>query len=109
MTPRLDTRGRRVGRTVRNYQSWCHDLDWTWRDQAACAGADPDLFVPGLPGQPIPTRAREAAAMFCAHCPVTAECAADAEANRHIGLWGGRWCTDTRGYRQNPLVETEVA
>jgi WhiB family transcriptional regulator, redox-sensing transcriptional regulator len=55
----------------------------SWVSQARCRGADPDeLFVRGA--------AQRKAAVICRHCPVIAECGADALDNRvEFGVWGG--------------------
>lgn len=54
-----------------------------WVSQALCRSADPDqLFVRGA--------AQRKAAVICRHCPVIAECGADALDNRvEFGVWGG--------------------
>ncbi|BBZ36879.1 WhiB family transcriptional regulator [Mycolicibacterium confluentis] len=54
-----------------------------WVSKARCRGADPDeLFVRGA--------AQRKAAVICRHCPVIAECGADALDNRvEFGVWGG--------------------
>jgi WhiB family transcriptional regulator, redox-sensing transcriptional regulator len=54
-----------------------------WVSQARCRSADPDeMFVRGA-------KQRKAAAI-CRHCPVIAECAADALDNQvEFGVWGG--------------------
>jgi WhiB family redox-sensing transcriptional regulator len=54
-----------------------------WVSRARCRGADPDeLFVRGA--------AQRKAAVICRHCPVIAECGADALDNRvEFGVWGG--------------------
>lgn len=55
-----------------------------WRDEAACWGADPDLFFPE------PHQSAEPAREICAECTVTAECLGYA-LRSHIGfgVWGG--------------------
>jgi len=55
----------------------------SWVSKALCASADPDeLFVRG--------KAQSKAAVFCRHCPVTAECLAEALDNEvEFGVWGG--------------------
>jgi len=57
-----------------------------WRDQAACRGADPNIFFPKIPT----TQSRETAQAFCVGCPVQAQCLdlAD-EVNAGEGVWGG--------------------
>jgi WhiB family redox-sensing transcriptional regulator len=54
-----------------------------WTARALCTDTDPDgLFVTGA--------AQSKAAVFCRHCPVTRECAAEALDNRvEFGVWGG--------------------
>ena len=55
-----------------------------WRDDAACASADPEVFHPGQ-GQ-----GSEAAKKICAACEVRPQCLADAIANdEREGIWGG--------------------
>ncbi len=56
----------------------------TWRDEAACLGADPDLFFPDETVRVSPKgrlaydRQVAEAVEVCGRCPVTAECLADA-------------------------------
>jgi WhiB family redox-sensing transcriptional regulator len=54
-----------------------------WILKARCRSVDPDeLFVRGA--------AQKKVALMCRHCPVIAECAADALDNRvEFGVWGG--------------------
>jgi WhiB family redox-sensing transcriptional regulator len=54
-----------------------------WVSKARCRSTDPDeLFVPGA--------AQRNAAVICRHCPVIAECLADALDNQmEFGVWGG--------------------
>lgn len=57
---------------------------YEWMDQAACSGADPDLFFPER-GDPT----AEAKAV-CRACPVRQQCLDHALANREkFGVWGG--------------------
>lgn len=55
-----------------------------WREQAACAYVDPDLWFPEKGGS---TReARE----ICSQCPVRGECLHDSLIHRDMhGVWGG--------------------
>jgi WhiB family transcriptional regulator, redox-sensing transcriptional regulator len=55
-----------------------------WVSKARCRSIDPDeLFVRGA--------AQRKAAIICRHCPVIAECLADALDNRmEFGVWGGK-------------------
>jgi WhiB family transcriptional regulator, redox-sensing transcriptional regulator len=54
-----------------------------WVSKARCRFTDPDeLFVGGA--------AQRKAAVICRHCPVIAECLADALDNQmEFGVWGG--------------------
>jgi WhiB family transcriptional regulator, redox-sensing transcriptional regulator len=70
-----------------------------WVSQARCRGADPDeLFVRGA--------AQRKAAVICRHCPVMAECGADALDNRvEFGVWGGMTERQRRALlKQHPEV-----
>ena len=57
--------------------------DNAWVSKAQCRSTDPDeLFVSG--------KAQRKATAICRHCPVVAECLADALDNRvEFGVWGG--------------------
>jgi WhiB family redox-sensing transcriptional regulator len=54
-----------------------------WVKKALCLSTDPDeLFVRG--------KAQNKAAVICRHCPVAAECLAEALDNQvEFGVWGG--------------------
>lgn len=70
-----------------------------WVSKARCRSADPDaLFVRGA--------AQKKAAAICRHCPVIAECRADALDNRvEFGVWGGMTERERRALlRQHPSV-----
>ena len=58
-----------------------------WMRQAACSGADPDLF---FPDRTTAAEAIPAARAICSAYPVSAQCRAHAVAEPAIrGLWGG--------------------
>lgn len=64
-----------------------------WMEQAACRGADPELFFPRTgAGRSTDHRVNEARAIaICNTCPVIDRCAAYANATRETyGVWGGR-------------------
>lgn len=70
-----------------------------WVSKALCRSADPDqLFVRGA--------AQRKAAVICRHCPVIAECGADALDNRvEFGVWGGMTERQRRALlKQHPEV-----
>lgn len=62
-----------------------------WMDQAACRGADADLWFPERGAH------AEAAKATCAACPVRSDCLEYALANteRH-GIWGGMTAKERR-------------
>jgi len=54
-----------------------------WVLKARCRSTDPDKFF-------VRGAAQRKAAVFCWHCPVVAECLADALDNQiEFGVWGG--------------------
>lgn len=70
-----------------------------WVSKALCRTTDPDeLFVRGA--------AQRKAAAICRHCPVAAECLADALDNHmEFGVWGGMTERQRRALlRQHPEV-----
>lgn len=68
----------------------------SWRDRAACLGADPDLFFPERGGHPnAPAKA------VCGDCPVSDECLAYAvECRITVGVWGGTTDRERRTIRR---------
>jgi WhiB family redox-sensing transcriptional regulator len=72
-----------------------------WVSKARCRSADPDqLFVRGA--------AQKKAAAICRHCPVVAECAAEALDNQmEFGVWGGMTERQRRALlKQHPEVNS---
>lgn len=72
-----------------------------WVSQGLCRSTDPDqLFVRGA--------AQRKAAVICRHCPVIAECGADALDNRvEFGVWGGMTERQRRALlKQHPDVSS---
>lgn len=70
-------------------------LNDSWRDYAACLGADSDLF---FPNQGASTRKAKA---MCAACPVAVECLDYAiESGVRFGVWGGLTERHIRAARQ---------
>ncbi len=63
----------------------------SWRQEAACRGADPETF------HPITDDEAEAAKAICAGCPVRQPCLEHALSNReHEGIWGGTTARERR-------------
>lgn len=81
-------------------------------DNANCAGADLRDFFPAENEQGIPERARRAARVYCAGCPMRQRCGDQATAARDQGLWGGAWRTadpeQKNRYRITLLLEPAV-
>lgn len=65
--------------------------NWEWRQDAACRGADHDLFFHPDDERGPRRRHREAAAKaVCASCPVIMECRTWAlDVAEPFGIWGG--------------------
>lgn len=83
--------------------------DWTL--DAACRGADPDLFLPreSITGHELPPPIDEALA-YCCRCPVAAECEAEADAETEfpmVGVWGGRYRTHKLADRHRRAVKAQ--
>jgi WhiB family redox-sensing transcriptional regulator len=70
-----------------NTQHWT--IDDGWRDDAACASVDPDLFFPvGVTGPAVGQIA--AAKAVCEGCRCRPECLEFAiTTNQEYGVWGG--------------------
>ncbi len=73
-----------------------------WVSRASCRSTDPEeLFVRGA-------AQKKAAAAICRHCPVAAECLAEAlDNNMEFGVWGGMTERQRRAlHKQHPDVES---
>ena len=79
-------------------QRW--GLDDRWREHAACATVDSDLFFPvGVTGPAVGQIA--AAKAVCSGCPVRSECLEFAIAtNQEYGVWGGTSEEERRALRR---------
>jgi len=75
-----------------------------WRAEAACVGADPDLFAE-QDTHPARTlrQLQETADLFCAVCPVRDECREESNNYKHTGLWGGVY-----KHRREGRIQTRV-
>ena len=75
------------------------DARTAWVSKALCRSTDPDeLFVSG--------KAQTKAVVICRHCPVVAECLAEALDNQiEFGVWGGMTERQRRALlKQHPEV-----
>lgn len=73
----------------------------SWQDQAACRGADPQLFFPERSWDSKDQVAE--AKQICASCPVREDCLDRALAdNEQWGVWGGLTQSERRRLRRRP-------
>lgn len=74
-----------------------------WFADAACRGADHDLFFPE--GATGPARAQsDQAKAICSRCPVTSRCLQFAlDTGQHYGIWGGLDEHERRALRRTRL------
>ena len=76
-----------------------------WRDLAACAEFDPDLFFPAGETGPAAEQIRHAKRV-CAGCEVQDECLTYAvETNQVSGVWGGLTEDERRPVRRRWLAD----
>ncbi len=78
-----------------------NDLVWEpdegWRDQAACAGSDLELFFPAGEDEESAAPAKA----ICAICPVREDCLNYAiSTNQPEGVWGGMTGPERRRLRR---------
>ena len=78
-----------------------NDLLWEpdedWREQAACSGADPEVFFSAGEDEMLVAQARE----VCGACPVMDDCLRYALAtNQTEGIWGGMTGSERRRLRR---------
>jgi WhiB family redox-sensing transcriptional regulator len=79
-------------------------LDSDWQAQAACTGADPDLFFPDRGELALDAKA------VCAGCPVREHCLAHAlQFHEDHGVWGGTTPTERRRLRRSRARHLRVA
>jgi WhiB family transcriptional regulator, redox-sensing transcriptional regulator len=78
--------------------------DQRWRAAAACAGADPETFLPHR------GRSHEEALAYCRRCEVRTEClqAAFELGQRAIGVWGGTSARERRAARRRGIGAHEL-
>lgn len=75
-----------------------NEEDDSWRADAACRGADPELFYPERFGHGDDVRA---AKKICESCPVEMSCLAYAiDTSQAWGIWGGRTERERRRLRK---------
>jgi WhiB family transcriptional regulator, redox-sensing transcriptional regulator len=76
-----------------------------WRDLAACADYDPDLFFPAGETGPAADQIRRAKEV-CASCEVQEDCLEYAiETNQVAGVWGGLTEDERRPVRRRWLAD----
>jgi WhiB family redox-sensing transcriptional regulator len=74
--------------------------DDEWRKRAVCLGVDTNLFYPETTANGSVKASNLAKRMFCSHCPVQIECAAEAFENGEHGVWGCLSESERRKMRQ---------
>ena len=82
------------------------DVEGDWRDDAACAETDPEIFYPEKGGSLSEAR------QVCAGCEVREQCLADALArDERFGIWGGLSTPQRQRLRRRdrPAVTTRAA
>ena len=76
----------------------------TWRTNAACRGADSNLFIPDRGANGV--AAVEKALAICATCTVRAECLEEALSRPELlGVWGGKTAVERRYMRKDHAHE----
>jgi WhiB family redox-sensing transcriptional regulator len=60
-----------------------------WREQAACLGADTELFFPIGNSGPAALEQIDEAKAVCGRCPVIEQCLKWATEVGEVGIWGG--------------------
>jgi WhiB family transcriptional regulator, redox-sensing transcriptional regulator len=77
------------------------DARTAWVSKALCSSTDPDEFF-------VRGKAQTRVAVICRHCPVVAECLADALDNEiEFGVWGGMTERQRRALlKQHPEVDS---
>jgi hypothetical protein len=80
-----------------------------WRADAACLGADPELFAQVELHTNDEWKVLEGVAdMWCAGCPVLRECRAFGDEHRHTGMWGGIYRRTHQGrYKVRSFVKVD--
>ncbi|MEU0336727.1 WhiB family transcriptional regulator [Streptomyces sp. NPDC006193] len=73
---------------------------YDWRDEAACAGEDPELFFP-LSDSVAPDSQASSARAICRRCPVLLPCRSWAiEHGEDDGIWGATTAAQRRAIRR---------
>ena len=83
--------------------------DTTWREQAACAGVDPDLFFPLGESGPVNEPMIDAAKALCEECVVKQDCLNYVLANNEkYGIWGGTTPKERRAIIKRGWLDSQV-
>ena len=77
-----------------------------WRDEAQCAGSNPDLWVPD--SEPAGDPNVQAAKRVCARCPVRAECLEDAVQHGDSGIRGGLTTVERTGVPVSHFLQLSI-
>ncbi|MFF5029897.1 WhiB family transcriptional regulator [Streptomyces collinus] len=86
-----------------------HPTNPDWRDQAACAGEDPEIFFP-LVDLPAPGTEASLARAVCRRCPVIIACRTWAlDHGEDDGIWGATTAAQRRAIRRATTDPAPVA
>jgi WhiB family redox-sensing transcriptional regulator len=77
--------------------------DMDWLAEAACRGADTNLFYPTDVGRHVDRKAKQ----NCEGCPVIAECLDWALRHGEHGIWGGTTDNERKRLRRNIGVRVQ--
>jgi WhiB family redox-sensing transcriptional regulator len=84
------------------------ERDFRWRDRAACAGEDTDLWFPIGETGPALLQIADAKAV-CRGCPVIGSCLAWAMEAKPDGIWGGTTATERGQIKRREARERSKA
>lgn len=79
------------------------DANQAWRQQAACRGLDPEIFIPVNEEEENADQAKR----VCRQCPVRRECF-DAHRDEKIGIWGGTTTKERRAIHRGSRKVEEI-
>lgn len=95
---------------INEWASGLIDTDYSWRNQSACKGLDPNLFFAER-GSGAAATVRAAKAV-CNKCPVQQRCLEWAVNNTIIyGIWGGKTADErrkTKLFKNRPPNQTKI-
>jgi ribosomal protein L37AE/L43A len=94
-------RGHSKGGDVRRWRNRTDHSDKSWKDDAACLGADPEIFFP--PNVAYYNDPDALWRKYCTGCPVAHLCKLEAIDSNSQGIFGGEWLGGSHDNRINPF------